>query len=134
MKSKDKKLGGDSRSRGSHKPKTVTVAQDSLQARAPGAVMPGGPDTSFAMGSSGSQQSDLNRGQRASAGAQGSGWSARQRGERMQAQAEQNRLGEARRSVQDGSAQYQQADSQQFGASQLNSLAPGSGLGDKGNS
>lgn len=134
MKSKDKNMGGDNRARGSHKPKTVTVAEGSLQSRAPGAVMRGGPNTSFAVANSGSRQSDLNRGQRASAGAQGSGWSARQRGERMQAQAEQNRLGEARRSQQGGSAQYQQADSQQSGSRQGNAQGPASELGNKRNS
>ena len=96
MKSKDKNLGGDNRARGIHKPKTVTVAEDSLQSRAPGAVMRGGPDTPFPAGSIGSQQSD--RSQRGSAGVANSGWSARQRGERMQAQAEQNRMGESRQS------------------------------------
>jgi hypothetical protein len=98
MKSKDKNLGGDNRARGIHKPKTVTVAEGSLQSRAPGAVMRGGPDTPFPAGSIGSQQSDQNRGQRSGAGMSNGGWSARQRGERMQAQAEQNRMGESRQS------------------------------------
>ena len=113
MKSKEKNLGGDNRARGIHKPKTLTVAEGSLQSRAPGAVMRGGPDSPFPMANTGSQQSDLNRGQRGGAGTQGSGWSARQRGERMQAQAEQTRLGEAQRSGQGGMEQYQHAGSQQ---------------------
>lgn len=118
MKSKDKNLGGDNRARGIHKPKTVTVAEGSLQSRAPGAVMRGGPDTPFPMTNSGSQQSDLNRGQRSGPGTQGGGWSARQRGERMQAQAEQARLGEVHRSGQGGIEQYQQAGSQQSDSGQ----------------
>ncbi|SFD94962.1 hypothetical protein [Massilia yuzhufengensis] len=93
MKSKDKGLGGDKRSRGPHKPKTVSVAEGSLQSRAPGAVMRGGPDTLFPTANTGSQQSDRSR-----AGATTNGWSARQRGERMQARAEQNRQGESRQS------------------------------------
>ena len=113
MKSKDKNLGGDNRARGIHKPKTLTVAEGSLQSRAPGAVMRGGPDTPFPIANSGSQQSDLNRGSRGGAGAQNNGWSARQRGERMQAQAEQNRLGEVQQSGQGGIEQYQHAGSQQ---------------------
>jgi hypothetical protein len=116
MKSKEKNLGGDNRARGIHKPKTVTVAEGSLQSRAPGAVMRGGPDTPFPMANTGSQQSD--RGQRGGAGMQHSGWSARQRGERMQAQAEQNRLGEAQRSGQGGMEQYQHAGSQQSDSGQ----------------
>lgn len=118
MKSKDKNSGGDNRARGIHKPKTVTVAEGSLQSRAPGAVMRGGPDTPFPMANIGSQQSDLNRGQRGGAGAQGGGWSARQRGERMQAQAEQTRLGEAQRSGQGGIEQYRQSGSQQSDSGQ----------------
>ena len=113
MKSKEKNLGGDNRSRGIHKPKTVNVAEGSLQSRAPGAVMPGGPESPFPMAHTGSQQSDLGRGQRGGAGAGHNGWSARQRGERMQAQAEQNRVGEAQRSGQGGIEQYQHAGSQQ---------------------
>ena len=102
MKSKDKNLGGENRSRGIHKPKTVNVAEGSLQSRAPGAVMPGGPESPFRMAHTGSQQSDQSRNQRGGVGASQNGWSARQRGERMQAQAEQNRLGEAQQSGQGG--------------------------------
>lgn len=114
MKSKEKSLGGVNRSRGIHKPKTVNVAEGSLQSRAPGAVMPGGPESPFPMVHTGSQQSDLGRNQRGGVGgSQGGGWSARQRGQRMQAQAEQNRLGEAQQSGQGGIEQYQHAGSQQ---------------------
>ncbi|MFC0254621.1 hypothetical protein [Massilia consociata] len=113
MKSKEKNLGGDNRSRGIHKPKGVTVAEGSLQTRAPGAVMPGGPSSPFQTAHTGSQQSDLGRGQRGGAGAVHSGWSARQRGQRMQAQAEQNRLGEPQQSGAGGIEQYQHAGSQQ---------------------
>ncbi len=114
MKSKEKSLGGVNRSRGIHKPKTVNVAEGSLQSRAPGAVMPGGPESPFPMVHTGSQQSDLGRSQRGGVGgSQGGGWSARQRGQRMQAQAEQNRLGEAQQSGQGSIEQNQHAGSQQ---------------------
>jgi len=114
MKSKEKSLGGANRSRGIHKPKTVNVAEGSLQSRAPGAVMPGGPESPFPMAHTGSQQSDLGRNSRGGAGgSQGGGWSARQRGQRMQAQAEQDRLGNSQQSGQGGIEQVQQAGSQQ---------------------
>lgn len=114
MKSKDKSLGGDNRSRGIHKPKGVTVAEGSMQTRAPGAVMRGGPESPFPMAHTGSQQSATEgRGQRGGAGAVHQGWSARQRGQRMQAQAEQNRMGQAQQSGQGGIEQYQHAGSQQ---------------------
>jgi hypothetical protein len=119
MKSKEKNLGGDNRSRGIHKPKGVTVAEGSLQTRAPGAVMPGGPESPFQMAHTGSQQSDTSgRGQRGGAGAVHQGWSARQRGQRMQAQAEQDRLGEPQQSGAGGIEQYQHAGSQQSDSGQ----------------
>jgi len=119
MKSKEKSLGGDNRSRGIHKPKGVTVAEGSLQTRAPGAVMPGGPESPFQTAHTGSQQSDTSgRGQRGGAGAVHQGWSARQRGQRMQAQAEQDRMGEAQQSGQGGIEQYQHAGSQQSDSGQ----------------
>jgi hypothetical protein len=102
MKTKDKKVGGANRSHGIGKPKTVNVAEGSLQSRAPGAVMPDGPDTPFPTANIGSQQSS--RGW-PGPGATHHGWSARQRGERMQAQAEQGRQGESRQSSQGGSEQ-----------------------------
>lgn len=99
MKSKEKVKGGDSRARGSAKLKTLMVAEGSLQSRAPGYVMPGGLDTPFPKGNTGSMQSDsTGRGQRAGAGSQAGGWSARQQAQRMQARGEQDRLGESRQS------------------------------------
>lgn len=120
MKSKEKSLGGDNRSRGIHKPKGVTVAEGSMQTRAPGAVMRGGPESPFPMAHTGSQQSDTSagRGQRGGVGAVHQGWSARQRGQRMQAQAEQDRLGEAQQSGAGGIEQYQHAGSQQSDSGQ----------------
>lgn len=92
MKSRERASGGDNRSRGIHKPKGVTVAEGSMQTRAPGAVMRGGPESPFPIANTGSQQSDLGRNQRGGVGgSQGGGWSARQRAQRMQAQAEQGR-------------------------------------------
>jgi hypothetical protein len=93
MKSKVK--GGDNRTRGIAKLKGVTVAEGSLQSRAPGYVMPGGPDLPFPTVHAGSMQSDLSRGQRGGAGAQQGGWSARQQAQRMQARGEQDRLGQS---------------------------------------
>jgi len=104
MKSKEKVKGGDNRSRGIAKPKSLTVADGSLQTRAPGYVMPGGLETPFPRGNTGSMQSDSGRGQRAGAGSQGGGWSARQQAQRMQARGEQDRLGQSR---QTGSNQLQ---------------------------
>lgn len=99
MKSKEKVKGGDNRARGIAKPKSLTVADGSLQTRAPGYVMPGGLDTPFPKGNTGSMQSDLgSRGQRAGAGSQTGGWSARQQAQRIQARGEQDRLGESRQS------------------------------------
>ena len=113
MKSKEKIKAGDNRARGSAKPKTLMVAEGSLQSRAPGYVMPGGLDTPFPKGNTGSMQSDSSgRGQRAGAGSQSGGWSARQQALRMQARGEQDRLGESRQSGH-GMEQYQQAGSQE---------------------
>jgi len=95
MKSKEKVKGGDNRARGIAKPKTLTVAEGSLQSRAPGYVMPGGFDTPFPTIRSGSMQSEMNsRGQRTGQGNQQSGWSARQQAQRMQTRGEQDRLGQ----------------------------------------
>lgn len=113
MKSKEKVKGGDNRARGIAKPKTLMVAEGSLQSRAPGYVMPGGLDTPFPKGNIGSMQSDSSgRGQRAGAGSQSGGWSARQQAQRMQARGEQDRLGESRQSGH-GMEQYQHAGSQE---------------------
>lgn len=104
MKSKEKVKGNDNRSRGIAKPKSLTVADGSLQTRAPGYVMPGGLETPFPKGNTGSMQSDIGRGQRAGAGSQAGGWSARQQAQRMQARGEQDRLDQSRQS---GSQQRQ---------------------------
>ena len=105
MKSKEKVKGVDTHSRGSAKPKSLTVAEGSLQTRAPGYVMPGGLDTPFPRGNTGSMQSEISsRGQRAGAAMPSSGWSARQQAQRMQARGEQDRLGSARQSS-NGNAQ-----------------------------
>jgi hypothetical protein len=99
MKSKEKVKGVDTHSRGSAKPKTLMVAEGSLQSRAPGYVMPGGLETPFPRGNTGSMQSDMSsRGQRAGPGTQSSGWSARQQAQRIQARGEQDRLGSSRQS------------------------------------
>ena len=127
MKSKEKVKGGDNRARGIAKPKTLTVAEGSLQSRAPGYVMPGGFDTPFPKAHTGSMQSDLTgRGQRAGAGAQTGGWSARQQAQRMQARGEQDRLGESRQSGH-GMEQYQHAGSQESPTGPDNSRQTGVG-------
>jgi len=108
MKSKEKVKGGDNRARGIAKPKTLMVAEGSLQSRAPGYVMPGGLDTPFPKGNTGSMQSDSSgRGQRAGAGSQAGGRSARQQAQRIQARGEQDRLGESRQSGNGASQQRQ---------------------------
>ena len=128
MKSKEKVKGGDNRARGIAKPKTLTVAEGSLQSRAPGYVMPGGFDTPFPKAFTGSMQSDTaGRGQRAGAGAQTGGWSARQQAQRMQARGEQDRLGQSQQSGSGGIEQYQQAGSQESPTGPANALQNGSG-------
>ncbi|MBQ5942687.1 MULTISPECIES: hypothetical protein [unclassified Massilia] len=111
MKSKEKVKGGDNRARGIHKPKVVTVAEGSLQSRAPGYVMPGGPDTPFPKASLGSMQSDLHGSPRNGVGTQHGAWSARQQAQRMQERGEQDRLGQLQQSA--GIEQNQPAGSQQ---------------------
>lgn len=127
MKSKEKVKGGDNRARGIHKPKGVTVAEGSLQSRAPGYVMPGGPDSPFPRVHTGSMQSDLSRGQRGGAGAQQNGWSARQQAQRMQARGEQDRLGQSQQSGSGGLEQYQHAGSQESPTSPSGSQQSGGG-------
>lgn len=127
MKSKEKVKGGDNRARGIAKPKTLTVAEGSLQSRAPGYVMPGGFDTPFPKAFTGSMQSDTaGRGQRAGAGAQTGGWSARQQAQRMQARGEQDRLGQQQQSG-NGTEQYQHAGSQQSASGPDNARQTGAG-------
>lgn len=127
MKSKEKSKG-DNRARGIAKPKIVSVAEGSLQSRAPGYVMPGGPDTQFPRTNTGSQQSELNRGHYAGLGAQQAGWSARQQGQRMQARGEQDRMGQAQQSGA-GMEQQQRAGSQE---STVGSHQTGSGASVQG--
>lgn len=69
MKSKEKVKGGDNRARSIAKPKSLMVAEGSLQSRAPGYVMPGGLDALVVRGNVGSMQSaSTGRGQRADVG------------------------------------------------------------------
>jgi hypothetical protein len=106
-----KQKGPDSvRARGIAKEKTVTVAEDSLQPRAPGWVAPGGASVQSAnieergavlrsrgwlQGDSG----DLNLGsQRAGGSAQQAGASARQTAQRVRARGEEDRLNASRQS------------------------------------
>ncbi|NNG25869.1 hypothetical protein [Telluria aromaticivorans] len=124
MKSKEKVKGGDNRARGIHKPKVMTVAEGSLQSRAPGYVMPGGADTLFPKANLGSMQADLNRGTRNGVGTQHGAWSARQQAQRMQARGEQDRLGQIQQS--NGMEQQQSAGSLQ--SSSGNSGSRQSGL------
>ena len=127
MKSKEKVKGGDNRARGIAKPKTLTVAEGSLQSRAPGYVMPGGFDTPFPKAFTGSMQSETTgRGQRAGAGSQTGGWSARQQAQRMQARGEQDRLGQKQQSG-NGMEQYQHAGSQQSASGPDNARQTGVG-------
>ena len=127
MKSKEKVKGGDNRARGIAKPKTLTVAEGSLQSRAPGYVMPGGFDTPFPKAFTGSMQSETTgRGQRAGAGSQTGGWSSRQQAQRMQARGEQDRLGQKQQSG-NGMEQYQHAGSQQSASGPDNARQTGVG-------
>jgi hypothetical protein len=112
MKSKEKVKGGDNRARGIAKPKTLTVAEGSLQS--PKAF-------------TGSMQSETTgRGQRAGAGSQTGGWSARQQAQRMQARGEQDRLGQKQQSG-NGMEQYQHAGSQQSASGPDNARQTGVG-------
>jgi len=129
MKSREKVKGADNRSRGIAKPKTLTVAEGSLQTRAPGYVMPGGFDTPFPKSHTGSMQSDLSgsRSQRSGSAVQAAGWSARQQAQRIQARGEQDRLGQSQQSGSGGIEQYQQAGSQESPTGPANALQNGSG-------
>lgn len=106
-------------SRGIAKEKTVTVAQDSQQPRAPGWVAPGSANVQSAnieqQGASlrarGSLQGGIDNAnvgsQRGGAGAQQAGWSARQSAQRMQARGEEDRLNATRQSGYGGMEQQQ---------------------------
>lgn len=113
MSSKKQKVGNHSSTIA--KPRVVTVAEGSLQSRAPGA----GP------GKRANEQTSLNLGSRqaanmASQGGQYGGiasqqprFSARQQAQRMQARAEESRRGESQQSGWGGMEQYQHGGSQQ---------------------
>lgn len=131
-----KQKGPDSvRSRGIAKEKIVPVANGSQQPRAPGWVAPGSANVQSAnieqqgaaLRSRGSLQGggggDLNVGsQRGGAGAQQSGWSARQAAQRMQARGEEDRLNASRQSGYGGMEQQQPGGSQQSATGMSSSM------------
>jgi hypothetical protein len=110
-------------SRGIAKEKTVTVAEDSQQPRAPGWVAPGSANVQSAnieqLGASLRSRGTLQGGpdnsnvgsQRGGAGAQQAGWSARQSAQRMQARGEEDRLNASRQSGYGGMEQQQKSGS-----------------------
>jgi len=110
-------------SRGIAKEKTVTVAEDSQQPRAPGWVAPGSANVQSAnieqlgaaLRSRGTLQGGLDNStvssQRGGAGAQQAGWSARQSAQRMQARGEEDRLNASRQSGHGGMEQQQKSGS-----------------------
>ena len=122
-----KQKGPDSvRARGIAKEKTVSVANGSLQPRAPGWVAPGGANVQSAnieqqgaalraRGSlQGNGMGDQNVGsQRGGGGAQQAGWSARQSAQRMQARGEEDRLNASRQSGYGGMEQQQKSGTRQ---------------------
>jgi hypothetical protein len=120
-----KQKGPDStRARGIAKEKTVTVAENSLQPRAPGWVAPGSASVQSAnieqQGAALRARGSLQGGsgpdggsQRGGAGAQQAGWSARQSAQRMQARGEEDRMNAPRQSGYGGAEQSQGTGSQQ---------------------
>jgi hypothetical protein len=102
------------RGRGIAKEKTVTVANGSLQPRAPGWVAPGSANVQSAnieqqgaaLRSRGSLQGN------GGGGSQQAGWSARQSAQRMQARGEEDRLNASRQSGYGGMEQKQASGSQ----------------------
>lgn len=118
-----KQKGPDSvRARGIAREKSVPVANNSQQPRAPGWVAPGGASVQSAnieqqgaaLRSRGSLQDngpgDENVGsQRGGGGAQQAGWSARQSAQRMQARGEEDRLNASRQSGYGGMEQQQKS-------------------------
>lgn len=95
-----KQKGPDSvRGRGIAREKTVTVADGSLQPRAPGWVAPGSANVQSAnieqQGSALRSRGSLQGG---GGGSQQAGWSARQSAQRMQARGEEDRLNASRQS------------------------------------
>jgi hypothetical protein len=134
-----KQKGPDSvRARGIAKEKGMTVAEGSLQPRAPGWVAPGGASVQSAnieaqgaaLRARGSLQGgggDQNVGsQRGGGGAQQAGWSARQSAQRVQARGEEDRLNASRQSGYGGMEQKQHAGAQESPAGQPSGGASGS--------
>ena len=127
-----KQKGPDSvRARGIAKEKSIPVANNSQQPRAPGWVAPGGANVQSAnieeqgaaLRARGSFQGggagDDNVGsQRGGGGAQQAGWSARQSAQRMQARGEEDRLNASRQSGYGGMEQKQASGSQGGGVGQ----------------
>jgi len=127
-----KQKGPDSvRARGIAKEKSVPVANNSQQPRAPGWVAPGGAsvqsanieEQGAALRARGSFQGggagDENVGsQRGGGGAQQAGWSARQSAQRMQARGEEDRLNASRQSGYGGMEQKQVSGSHGGGVGQ----------------
>jgi len=130
-----KQKGPDSnRARGIAKEKTVTVAEGSLQPRAPGWVAPGSANVQSAnieqqgaaLRARGSLQGGVDNpgggSQRGGAGAQQAGWSARQSAQRMQARGEEDRLNASRQSGYGGMEQQQKGGSLESAGSQQSDL------------
>ena len=119
-----KQKGPDStRARGIAKEKYVPVAEGSQQPRAPGWVAPGSANVQSAnieqLGAALRSRGWLQGGaadagsQRGGAGAQQSGWSARQSAQRMQARGEEERLNASRQSGYGGMEQQQRGGAQE---------------------
>jgi hypothetical protein len=115
-----KQKGPDSvRGRGIAKEKTVTVADGSLQPRAPGWVAPGSANVQSAnieqQGAALRARGSLQGG--GGGGAMQTGWSARQSGQRLQARGEEDRLNASRQSGYGGMEQHQKPSPAPDGAS-----------------
>jgi hypothetical protein len=124
-------------SRGIAKEKTVTVAENSQQPRAPGWVAPGSANVQSAnieqqgaaLRSRGSLQGGLDNANVGSqrggggGGGQQAGWSARQSAQRMQARGEEDRLNAARQSGYGGMEQQQKGGSLESPAGSMQSEA-----------
>jgi hypothetical protein len=135
-----KQKGPDSvRARGIAKEKTVTVAEGSLQPRAPGWVAPGSANVQSAnieqqgaaLRSRGSLQGNgggQNVGsQRGGGGAQQAGWSARQSAQRVQARGEEDRTNASRQSGYGGMEQQQKGGSRESPTGSQGSMQSGAG-------
>jgi hypothetical protein len=101
--------------------KAVLVAENSLQTKPPGAHQPGSANVQSASREEAGAtirnrpplQPVSGGGERGGAGAQQAGWSSRQQAERIEARAEEVRLGEPQRSGYGGLQQDQHAGSQE---------------------